>query len=561
MSRASRWGVALGWLVACQSPAAPPVAAPPLAPQTASATPPAPRPAQVSESPPDVALLDPLETTVPYVAPAVPPAGSFANRAASCGRDAPLRKAPEACSSPSGALALLRDTLLLATSPQEEDPDCDSPFYGRDRIAKRFRGAFYARDAKEKRQLDVKLRQLEACSGFAPGAVRLLRAHYRPECADKLARGLNSEAPSNVRWALAGLAICSRIEQLPLQLPAYATSMREDQTTRFVTEKMVPWAHERAAKLDAASKLVDALPDGSYARGIAELELATRWSELVDKLSQVQLDDVPARLSVSKDLAPLRDELTARRLPTWLAASRAVPLVSDWQLIEPWSSSIRNCAAGNANQVVLPPVPAEQRSKPEERWLVALPSYVAALLFEAEALPISQLSALEVAGLSPTLRRSLSERATTDANIAELTARSRIKLALRAFQPEQAREAARLARNTARGADKLIAFAMIGEVLGDAPAGIEAWTSCASFEIPNLERLVQVDPTRLRYAPDLTALESVADRLGNQAQFERLQKLARKPIPAEWAKIPQDPALAVCNSLFLRERGCGCPYL
>lgn len=494
---------------------------------------------------------------IPYLAPPAPPAGMFANRASSCGWEAPLQPPPETCESPSGALELLRDTLLLATSAPEANPDCNSPFFGRDTTAKRFRAAFYARDAKAKRKLDVALRQLEACSGFAPGVVRLLRAHFRPECAPELATSLKGEAPSNVRWALAGLALQSRIAQLPLELPGYARSMREDQTARFVTEKMVPWAHERAAKLDEAARLVEALPAGSYGRGVAELALATRWSELVDRLSQVQLEDVPGRHRITKDVAPLREELTARRLQPWLAASRAVPIVSDWQLITPWSSSIRYCAAGNVNQIVLPPVPAEQRSEPEQRWLVALPSYVAGLLFGSQPLSISELSALEVAGISPVLRRSFSSRAPSDANIAELIARSRLKLALRSFRPEQAQEAARIARGTG----KLTALVTLGQVLGDAPAGLEAWTSCSSFEIPHLERLVQVDPSQLRYPPDLAALESAADRLGNQAQFEELQRVLRKPIPAEWTKLTADPALAVCNSLFLRERGCGCPYL
>lgn len=454
-----------------QRPAAPSVAA-------ASATP-------TIAAPTMNARLDPLEALVPYSQPRSVESASTTPR--ECSRDPLPTESDASCSTAHDARRRLYEILLRASAPTNVAGDaerCPSAYAG-ELAAISFRRQFYRRATSDKRALDRELAQLEACRGFEPGLIRLLRAHYFAECAVPLANGALQDASvsNDLRWALRGLAVKARISEWRRALQQPSHQLPSTAGMDVVRAQLSPWLAQQRRRLEQASAELAELPDQSYGRGVAALELGGFVADVFDRRSRAVIGLVaPGRPLV--ELRALLGAENERLLEEAGAAAAFVPLVSDWQQIDSWWLSLHYRYWDAAQSLILP-ASAVASKLGDERVLLLLPSFVAARLLPVAELGMAELRALELAGLAPQVRRRLSER-TADKDVAQLLVRARLKLAVRGFQPQQARASVELVKRIGVDED---ALGTIGEVLAGIPEGAATWARAEV--LPGAELLLQ----------------------------------------------------------------------
>jgi hypothetical protein len=509
----------------------------------------------------ELAALDPLEDVdtnfqLGALLPLLSGGGELA-----CSSGPPSVTPDPTCAGPEAAVARLAST-LATESPvpawaSEMTASCASAWSSQ-QLAARFRRDFYARDRAARRRFDATLASLESCRGFQPGIVRLLRAHFFPECAPELARETlgDNRVSGSLRVALAGLGLRSRLAEAPLRVPEYGRSMSAEQVERYVTRKLAPWASTEAEKLDAAGQWLTLLPKNSYGRAVAAIALSSRWAKLRDSVAVRNLERPAARERFATLSLPLLEELArAGRAPA-ADAARSVLVATDWALVVPWTRELKGGLLSSAQEVVLPALKSPFELSDARRIWALVPSYVAARLVAGDKLDVPTLRALATAGLDPTLRRALAGPARLSSAIAEVVAHERLLLALRAFDPAQARAANRLL-DVAASMKAPRPLAALDLFVAASPAGLEGWAS--SSGLSGAEILVRVagdstlSPTeRALLKWDALMLSGVHGndlRVGDSPLIDDARRSLHDA----------DIALRECQTGALFPKRCGCP--
>jgi hypothetical protein len=246
---------------------------------------------------------------------------------------------------------------------------------------------------------DVRLVELEGCTGLPAGLARALRLELAPEdCGEVLAEPLLAAPPPGmggiVFHSVLGHAIVSRLARTAQNPPTLAPPYTKPRVLDFTRGPLRAWFEMEAGAIEEVSRAASDLP--YYAKGIAAIEAGVADLRLVEAARNAPIPDEFARdeelrnvyyASLDQWLDPRKDRGRDAAL-VGLKELALVGIIHDSR-VDRARALLSRMYGGRRidglDALLLPPLPPAAPTSLEERLAAHLPTLYAGLLLDEAA--------------------------------------------------------------------------------------------------------------------------------------------------------------------------------